>query len=88
MSRGWEGGSDTRWRRFRLTILVRDRYRCTIAAPGCLGAATEVDHIVPLHAGGAKYDPTNCRAACKPCNLGRERARVADEPAHRRVSSW
>jgi 5-methylcytosine-specific restriction endonuclease McrA len=88
MSKGWEGGSDTRWRRLRAAILLRDKGLCTIAAQGCLGTADQVDHIIPLHMGGAKYDPTNCRAACAPCNLGRKRTHVREEPPHRRVSSW
>lgn len=88
MSTAWAKGSTTRWRTFRLSILNRDRWRCTIRADGCLGAANEVDHIIPLQMGGQKYDPNNCRAACKPCNLGRKRAEPREEPAHRRVSSW
>jgi len=88
MSKGWKGGSTTRWRRFRTGILARDKSLCTIKAEGCTEVATQVDHIIPLHMGGAKYDPTNCRAACAPCNLGRKRARVVEEPPHRRVSNW
>jgi 5-methylcytosine-specific restriction endonuclease McrA len=88
MSRSWQGGSDTRWTRLRAAILRRDHYRCTITAPGCLGVADQVDHITPLHMGGAKYDPTNCRASCGPCNLGRKRAQPREEPPHRRISKW
>lgn len=88
MSRSWKGGSTTRWRRLRAAILRRDKGRCAIAAEGCLGDADQVDHIIPLHMGGAKYDPTNCRAACAPCNLGRARTQPREEPAPRPVSSW
>lgn len=92
MSREWEGGSDSRWRAFRLTILERDRYRCQIQARGCttlaLPAGGHVDHIVPLSRGGAKYDPSNCRAACPPCNTSRSRALPKPQPQPRRVSSW
>lgn len=52
----------------RPAILARDGYRCRIRGQGCTGEATEVDHIVPPAKGGAVYDPTNLRAACKPCN--------------------
>ncbi|NIL64778.1 HNH endonuclease [Salinispora arenicola] len=39
----------------------------------CTDEATCVDHIIPLHMGGAKYDQANCRPACQPCNLARNR---------------
>lgn len=88
MSKAWAGGSDTRWRTFRAAILRRDHGRCLIAAPGCTLRAEHVDHIVPLAMGGEKYDPSNCRAACAACNLGRETSMVEHEPAPRRVSRW
>jgi 5-methylcytosine-specific restriction protein A len=56
------------WQRVRLVILARDGHRCRLALPGCKGVATEVDHIVELAAGGARLDPANLQAACKPCN--------------------
>ena len=52
----------------RPAILARDGYRCRIQGQGCTGEATEVDHIVAPKNGGAVYDPTNLRAACKWCN--------------------
>lgn len=92
MSAGWHGGSDTRWRTFRATVLARDRYLCTIRDKGCTVHAPlrggHVDHIVPLSMGGAKYDLANVRAACRSCNLKRGKATVNDEPATVRVSSW
>ncbi len=88
MSKGWAGGSDTRWRRLRLTILERDRYRCTLTLDGCTGTATHVDHITPLSKAGDKYDPANCRAACASCNLKRGDSGSAPQPAHRVLSSW
>lgn len=91
MSAGWEGGSDTRWRTFRASILRRDRYLCTIRGEGCTTnaplAGGHVDHIVPLAMGGQKYDPANARAACSHCNTSR-RIKPAEEPAPRRVSNW
>jgi 5-methylcytosine-specific restriction endonuclease McrA len=59
---------DRAWQRVRLAILARDGYRCRLALPCCTGVATEVDHIVELAAGGARLDPANLQAACKPCN--------------------
>lgn len=59
------------WRRRRLEILERDGWRCQIQGPKCLGEANEVDHKAPISMGGSKLDPSNLRAACRPCNLGR-----------------
>lgn len=57
-----------RWRRVRAYVLRRDGYRCQLRGPGCTELATTVDHVRPLCAGGAPYDPGNLRAACGPCN--------------------
>ncbi len=58
----------TDWHRLRLLILDRDRNQCQIRGPRCKQTATEVDHILPPVEGGSFWDPTNLRAACKPCN--------------------
>jgi 5-methylcytosine-specific restriction protein A len=57
-----------RWAALRLKILERDGWRCQVRGPGCTLVADQVDHITPLANGGAKYDPTNLRAACTHCN--------------------
>ncbi|MDM4721145.1 HNH endonuclease signature motif containing protein [Micromonospora sp. WMMA1363] len=97
MSQSWSGGSTTRWRTLRARVLRLDlpptrRPRCAIGYPRiCTDEATCVDHIVPLHMGGAKYDEANCRPACQPCNLARprrEQTTVAHEPPPKRVSTW
>jgi 5-methylcytosine-specific restriction protein A len=88
MSNAWAKGSDTRWRAFRPGILARDRYLCRINGKRCTGQATQVDHITPLAAGGEKYDPGNCRAACQPCNLDRRHERPAGQPQPIPVSRW
>lgn len=59
------------WRDARARTLARDRGICRINLPGCIGAATEADHITELSIGGAPYDLSNLRAACKPCNSSR-----------------
>lgn len=91
MSRGWAGGSDTRWRNFRAWIMDRDGYLCQIRGKGCTLTAPlvggHVDHIVPLQLGGQKYDPVNARAACAHCNTSR-RIRISEEPPPKKVSSW
>ncbi len=63
-------GYDADWERVRLQVLDRDDHRCRIGLPGCRGAATTVDHIIPLVRGGARLDPANLRAACLRCNSG------------------
>jgi 5-methylcytosine-specific restriction endonuclease McrA len=65
--RGYAGA----WPRVRRAILLRDRYRCWV----CGGRAGEVDHVVPVSAGGARLDPRNLRAVCKRCNVRRARER-------------
>jgi 5-methylcytosine-specific restriction endonuclease McrA len=82
--------SDAAWRAVRLRVLERDGYRCQIRLPGCLGVATDGDHIVPRHLGGAWYDEGNVRAACGPCNRARgNRLRQRYGSANRRPSrNW
>lgn len=89
MSKAWGNGGDTRWQKFRLSILERDKWACVLGTEGlCTWIATQVDHIIPLGMGGEKYDPMNCRAACAPCNLGREKAGNHYEPPYKVISSW
>lgn len=68
---------DHTWQAVRLTILARDGHVCQVRGPRCKGAATQVDHIIPLSEGGARLDPDNLRAACLPCNAGRQNARAS-----------
>lgn len=88
----WQGGSDTRWRRFRAWVLERDGYLCRVQLEGCTVRAPlvggHVDHVIPLHQGGAKYDPANVRASCRSCNLKRGRARERFDPEPDPISSW
>lgn len=66
-----------RWKRLRRTILDRDAHTCQIRTPGtCTHTATVVDKIRTPTQGGNPYDPTNLRAACKPCND--HKARTSD----------
>lgn len=64
-----ERGYDYDWQQFREQFLrehpvccfaehPRHRHECTIAA-------SVVDHIKPLSQGGARLDPSNCRAVCR-----------------------
>ena len=62
---------DGPWKKIRKQVLERDGYVCQIQGPRCSQVADQVDHIVPLIEGGAKFDDRNLRAACKRCNVGR-----------------
>lgn len=88
MSRAWKGNGSTRWQRFRLGILDRDKWTCVIGDIECTVKATQVDHIIPLHMGGEQYDPLNCRASCQSCNNKREKASNHLEPPHKVISTW
>ncbi|MCK5921682.1 MAG: HNH endonuclease [Methylococcales bacterium] len=56
------------WRKLRPVVFERDGGRCQIRGEGCLGVASEVDHICAVALGGALFDLENLRAACRPCN--------------------
>lgn len=65
------------WEKARKAVLERDGYRCMIAGPTCTGRATEVDHRVSPHDGGAWLDPANLRASCRACNASRGSRRAS-----------
>jgi 5-methylcytosine-specific restriction endonuclease McrA len=54
-------GYDQSWRRFREDYLRRYPW-CSV--PGCNAPADDVDHIVALREGGARFDPANVRSMC------------------------
>lgn len=91
MSKGWSGGSTTRWRTLRAYVLERDGYLCRVGLPGCTEVAPlrggHVDHIVPKDMGGTDEE-SNLRASCATCNLSRKKARPEPEPDPRPVSRW
>lgn len=69
MSRHHRALSGPRWRRVRRAILERDSYRCR----SCGRWGGEVDHVVPLAAGGAEYDPANLQTLCSGCHIRKTR---------------
>lgn len=74
---GWDEAAAAR------RILKRDGYRCQIRGPRCIGAATEVDHRIPLSKTGPAGDHDgNKQAACVPCH----RAKTAREAAAGRAA--
>lgn len=69
MGNGRNGSTTARgygydWQKLRTLILARDGHVCRY----CGGAATSVDHVVPLVEGGARLDPGNLVACCASCN--------------------
>lgn len=70
------------WRKIRAQVLERDAYVCQIRSNRCTEIATEVDHIVPVTKGGAKFDPRNLRASCHKCNNGRINRKRDDQWVH------
>lgn len=68
------------WIDLRRKVLRRDRYRCKIGIPGCLGTATEVDHIIR----GDDHSLGNLRAVCGNCHKQKTQAEATQ--ARRRKS--
>ena len=61
-----------RWKRVRKLVLERDRRECQIRLAGCLGVASQADHIIPSQDIPENdplfFDMGNLQAACAPCN--------------------
>ena len=61
----------------RAAVLDRDGWRCR----GCGRAGKmEVDHVVPLHKGGAPYALSNLQTLCRGCHV--EKTRRENETWH------
>jgi len=64
--------NSSRWKRVRKAVLERDRRECQIRLAGCLGVASQADHIIPSQDIGEDdplfFDMSNLQAACAPCN--------------------
>ena len=67
MSRSWEGGSTSRWRRIRAAVLARDNWTCQVKTERCTGTADCVHHVLGRAVSGD--DPAHLQASCTPCNL-------------------
>ena len=69
-SQHWRLINKRRWAKVRLQVLESAGYRC--AKCGRSGRM-EVDHVVPLHAGGAMYELTNLQALDRNCHISKTR---------------
>ena len=66
MSRHHQHVRGKRWARKRRLVLDAAGWRCQhCGRPGRL----EVDHIKPLHLGGAPWDLANLQALCRACHI-------------------
>jgi len=63
-------GYDASWRRIRIAHLRREPLCRFCAEKGVVTAATDVDHVVALAAGGT-HDDTNLRSLCHSCHSAR-----------------
>ena len=77
---GWR--STARWQKLRAATLRAEPLCRGCRARGRIMAAVEVDHIVPVAMGGAKWDRANLQPLCEPCHkekTGRDQGRIAAE---------
>lgn len=67
MNTSWSGQRRSFPSQVRKQIMDRDKWRCQIKGPNCLGKATQADHRTPWAEGGTD-DVGNGQAVCKPCH--------------------
>ena len=67
--RGWK------WAKKAFEIRERDDYKCQ----RCGDWGNEVDHIVPLRAGGAMWRDDNLQVLCTPCHVEKSRFEYGKE---------
>lgn len=81
---------DATYRRNRTIAMRRDKWRCQLRLPGCIGTASQCDHIVQ----GAGSAVENLRAVCAPCHQQRttgqshdaRHGRATDPPLQQRTA--
>lgn len=67
MNTSWSGQRRSFPSAVRKQIMDRDKWRCQIKGPTCLGKATQADHRIN-HAEGGSDDAANGQAVCGPCH--------------------
>ncbi len=68
------------WKRARQICFATKGRSCHIRLSRCTRVATQVDHIVPLARGGAKYDQDNLQPSCRHCNLSKGTKLMSELP--------
>lgn len=72
-SKGSRGGSTRAWRRLRLRVFTRDRFKCRKCGWKDVtrtGKGLHCDHIRP-HSKGGRDIPSNLQTLCQACNLAK-----------------
>lgn len=69
-TRGGTGGREAIAPRLRFAVLLRDGFACCYCGRRPPEITLEIDHIVPVAAGGATTHD-NLQAACRDCNSGK-----------------
>lgn len=95
MSKAWDKGSTSAWRKVRALVLRRDGYLCQLRVPGVCTVAAPLrgGHAHHIHgraggcAGCAADLPSHIVAACAACNLATGEPAPADPP-NRSVTQW
>ncbi len=67
MSKGWKGGSTSRWRKIREMVLKRDGC-CQLC--GQTEGSMHIDHVIPKRLNGSD-ELWNLRQLCQTCNLSK-----------------
>ncbi|MDE0456255.1 MAG: HNH endonuclease [Chromatiales bacterium] len=62
-----------RWELVRLRVMERDGWRCRRCGKA---GRLEVDHVLPVSAGGAPFDPANLQTLCRGCHTDKTRGEV------------
>lgn len=82
MRPGDEFYSSPEWRAFRADYIRLNPY-CRV----CDEDTAEVDHIVPIKAGGAKWSEENLQPLCKSCHSRKTRSEATGRPIRPRVAA-
>ena len=68
----------TTWRRLRKLVLSEDPLCRICSVLGRVSLATVVDHVVPVKAGGARFDMANLQGLCVACHNRKSAGERAD----------
>jgi 5-methylcytosine-specific restriction protein A len=64
-----ERGYDRDWRRLRALVLLEEPLLPVMCEQGKLTPGREVDHLIPIAAGGDRLCPGNLQPLCTACHI-------------------